>query len=75
MSTHSEHDLQVAEKLGALSATAASTLSAVSELREAFANRMQPLETRVTELEAWRYRILGGAAALAYATQFIPKPF
>lgn len=73
--THTANDLAVAEKLGELKATSENTHKAVDDLKAAFTNRLLPLEARVTDLESWRYRIIGGAAALAYLAQYLPKPF
>lgn len=73
--THSPNDLAVAEKLGELKATSENTHRAVDEMKLAFTSRLLPLEARVTDLEAWRYRIIGGAGVLAYVAQYLPKPF
>lgn len=74
MNDHS-HDLAVAEKLGELKAGVAALQTSISEVRDAVSGRLGPLEERVRKIEAWRYQIIGGAAVLAYAVQFLPKPF
>lgn len=74
MTDHS-NDLAVAEKLGELKGAVAGLQTSITELREAVSGRLGPLEARVSKLESWRYQIIGGAAVVAYAVQFLPKPF
>lgn len=74
MSDHT-HDLAVAERLGELKAGVAALQTSITEVREAVSGRLGPLEVRVRNLESWRYQIIGGAAVVAYAVQFLPKPF
>lgn len=68
-------DLIVAEKLGELTATVNGIVLAVADLKSDLGNRHGKLDDRITALEAWRYKVLGIAATLAYIAQFIPKPF
>lgn len=75
MTSHSPHDLAVAEKLGELKAGMAALQTSIIEVREAVSGRTAPLEARVSRLESWRYQVIGGAAVVAYIVQFIPKPF
>ncbi|MGQ0621489.1 MAG: hypothetical protein ACT4QA_16470 [Panacagrimonas sp.] len=67
------HDLAVAGALGELKATVEATQRSISDLRDLLSDKVKPLESRVTALESWRYLIIGGAAALAYVAQYIPK--
>lgn len=73
--TATANDIAVAEKLGELKAGVAALQTSITEVREAVSGRLGPLEARVRTLESWRYQIIGGAAVVAYAVQFLPKPF
>lgn len=81
------NDLRVAQALGELKATVDNLSKLVSELRMDVHERItavakdsartyEALDDRVTELERWRYGVLGASAAIgaavSLALKFIP---